>query len=294
MVSDHLQRNANVIHAFLSAVLAQLKTILQVSRILYFSDGAASQYKNFKNLTNLCNHVTDFGIEAEWHFFATSHGKGPYDGISGTVKRLVARASLQAATAEQILTPPDLFSWAVTNIHGIKFIFVSADAIKNHESTFALEQRYSLVQTIPGTRSHHSFVSLSRNSMSMKRISADTMFNTIHLNVNEVGGGESAVTKHSNDTYHPGQYVACTYDSEWHIGNIVERSDSNSDVLINFMQRKDQNRLSWPRHEDKCWVPFQHILCTIGVPLADGTSARQYRIVMKDYTNIMYLHNRSN
>ena len=117
MVSDHLQRNANVIHAFLSAVLAQLKTILQVSRILYFSDGAASQYKNFKNLTNLCNHVTDFGIEAEWHFFATSHGKGPYDGISGTVKRLVARASLQAATAEQILTPPDLFSWVVTNIH---------------------------------------------------------------------------------------------------------------------------------------------------------------------------------
>ena len=66
--------------------------------------------------------------------------------------------------------------------------------------------------------------------MSMKRISADTMFNTIHLNVNEVGGGESAVTKNSNDIYHPGQYVACTYDSEWHIGNIVGRSDLNSDV----------------------------------------------------------------
>ena len=121
VVSDHLQHNANVVHAFLSAVLAHLKTVLQVSRILYFSDGAASQYKNVKNLTNLCNHVTDFGIEAEWHFFATSHGKSSCDGIGGTVKRLVARASLQAATAEQILTPPDLFLWAVTNIHGIKF-----------------------------------------------------------------------------------------------------------------------------------------------------------------------------
>jgi hypothetical protein len=130
--------------------------------------------------------------------------------------------------------------------------------------------------------------------MSMKRISADSMFNTIHLKVNAVGSSESAVTKHSDDAYQPGQYVACTYDSEWHIGNIVERSDSNSDVLINFMQRKDQNRLSWPQHEDKCWVPFQHILCTIGVPLADGISARQYRIAMQDYTNIMYLYSRNN
>ena len=50
--------------------------------------------------------------------------------------------------------------------------------------------------------------------MSMKRISADSMFNTIHLKVNAVGSSESAVTKHSDDAYQPGQYVACTYDSE--------------------------------------------------------------------------------
>ena len=41
----------------------------------YFSDGAASQYKNKKNLINLTHHFEDFDIEAEWHFFATSHGK---------------------------------------------------------------------------------------------------------------------------------------------------------------------------------------------------------------------------
>ena len=43
-------------------------------------------------------------MEAEWHFFATSHGKSPCDGIGGTTKRLAARASLQSAADNQILT----------------------------------------------------------------------------------------------------------------------------------------------------------------------------------------------
>jgi len=47
-----------------------------------------------KNL-NLCHHKSDFGMDAEWHFFATSHGKGPCDGLGGTIKRLAARASLR-------------------------------------------------------------------------------------------------------------------------------------------------------------------------------------------------------
>ena len=61
---------------------------------MYFSDGAASQYKNRKNFLNLCFHKSDFGVPAEWHFSATSHGKGACDGLGGTVKCLAARASL--------------------------------------------------------------------------------------------------------------------------------------------------------------------------------------------------------
>ena len=41
----------------------------------YFSDGFPAQYKNYKNFTNLLMHKKVFGMKAEWHFFATSHGK---------------------------------------------------------------------------------------------------------------------------------------------------------------------------------------------------------------------------
>ena len=58
-----------------------------VSNIVYFSDGSAGQYKNLKNFLNLCLHDEDFDIPAEWHFFATSHGKGPSNEIGGTIKR---------------------------------------------------------------------------------------------------------------------------------------------------------------------------------------------------------------
>ena len=43
---------------------------------------------------NLCYHKEDFWVQAEWHFYATSHGKGPCDGIGGTVKCLAAMTSL--------------------------------------------------------------------------------------------------------------------------------------------------------------------------------------------------------
>jgi len=69
------------------------------------------QYKNSKNFINLWNHQNDFGVLAEWHFFATSHGKGPSDGIGGTTKREATRASLQRSYHDQILTPNKLFEF---------------------------------------------------------------------------------------------------------------------------------------------------------------------------------------
>lgn len=126
VVSDCMQHDSITVHVFIGVVLKYIKQCYPyIKTIKYFSDGAASQYKNFKNFSNLMHHQEDFnGLSAEWHFFATSHGKSPCDGIGGTVKRLVARTSLQAANSNHILTPEQLFEWAAVNITGIKFFFV--------------------------------------------------------------------------------------------------------------------------------------------------------------------------
>jgi hypothetical protein len=50
-------------------------------KIYYFTHGAASQYNKRKKCINLCYHKDDFGMDAMWHFFAVSHGKGGCVGI---------------------------------------------------------------------------------------------------------------------------------------------------------------------------------------------------------------------
>jgi hypothetical protein len=55
---------------------------------VYFSDGAASRYKN---CVYLCHHEDDYGVHAEWYFFAISHMKDVHDSMGGTTKHLAMR-----------------------------------------------------------------------------------------------------------------------------------------------------------------------------------------------------------
>ena len=75
--------DAVAVHLFQRHLVEFLITNYNVTKMIYFSDGCAGQYKNCKNFINLCHHYEDFGLVAEWYFFATSHGKGPPDGVGG-------------------------------------------------------------------------------------------------------------------------------------------------------------------------------------------------------------------
>ena len=136
VISDCLHHDTIAVYLFQKKLIEFLvKTLGHLpKRILYFSDGAASQYKNRKNFLNLCHHLSDFGIPAEWHFFATSHGKGACDGLGGTVKRLAARASLQRPYEDQIVTPLQLYEWATVNIPSTVFAYCSTEEYLTEKS----------------------------------------------------------------------------------------------------------------------------------------------------------------
>ena len=75
-----------------------------------------------KNVINLCHHQEDFSLEAEWVFFATSHGKSPCDGIGGTVKRLVGKRSFQRSPKNQILDYKSMIDLCREEINEIIFL----------------------------------------------------------------------------------------------------------------------------------------------------------------------------
>ena len=129
-ISECLTHDTTAVYLFQKCFIALLKMVApQIKKVIieYFSDGAASQYKNRKIFLNLCHHEEDFGLAAEWHFTATSHGKGACDGLGGTVKRLAARASLQRPYEQQIMTPRQLFDWASANISAVCFEYCTIE-----------------------------------------------------------------------------------------------------------------------------------------------------------------------
>lgn len=164
--------DSTAVHVSLKTVTDFIESLSDTAeKIYYFSDGAPQQFKNFKNFVNLYYHHEDFGICAEWHFFASYHGKGPCDGVGGILERAAARASLQLPFDKQISNARELYEWAVqpNNLPKIEIRYSStADYKRAAES---LNVRYSRGKTITGTQKYHCVVPETDGSLTMKLIS---------------------------------------------------------------------------------------------------------------------------
>ena len=161
-ISDCLTHDTVAVHMFQRKLVGYIETKLgwRPNKIYYFSDGAAAQYKNCKNFVNLTMHDADFGVKAEWHFFATAHGKSPCDGIGGTLKRLAKQASLRGTLIE---TPLQFYHYLQANVTGTHVeYFLKTDWIKESET---LHPRFAAARTVPGTRNVHCVCPSSRAGM---------------------------------------------------------------------------------------------------------------------------------
>ena len=162
LISDCNTHDTVAVHLFQHHLINHLQEKFQfVTNIVYFSYGCAGQYKNIKNFLNLCLHEEDFDIPAEWQFFAISHGKGPSDGIGGTIKREATKARLQRPYKDQILTALDLFHFVESSLNGINAEFLTCADWQTEEDL--LRERFSIAKTIAGTRQLHGFKPLSKS-----------------------------------------------------------------------------------------------------------------------------------
>ena len=102
--------------------------------------------------SNLSKWESTFGIKVNWHFFATSHGKGVIDGIGGTVKLSVWRA-VRSGNA-RASKPYDFYQLAVERNPNVKFHFVSAETVQLRAKE--IQPYWDQVLRIIGTRSVHT------------------------------------------------------------------------------------------------------------------------------------------
>ena len=170
VISDVLNHDTVAVQLFITKLLDFLKPKLEIRKCIFMSDGAASQYKNRKNFSCICGFKDKYNVEIEWHFFATSHGKGPCDAIGGTVKRMAARASLAKEHEHPITNPRQLYDW-LTNCEKTKmsFCFVTTDEYKKASKKFS--SQFKKAKPIPGTQKHHCFIPISSTQIATKLFS---------------------------------------------------------------------------------------------------------------------------
>ena len=222
VISECSTHDTVAVHLFQKVLIDFLSSNIAKPRfIIYFSDGCAAQYKNKKNFINLCHHEKDFGIAAEWHFFATSHGKGPCDGVGGTVKRLAARASLQRPYDNQIMTPRQLFEFGQSEIKQVNFCYTTVE--QHDQEAKHLEDRFTISRTIPGTHRLHSFRPISKEEIEVRDFSVSPKKRNEYICIKE------RIDKDSESSMNPTYltfadlqgYVTAEYDGYWWLACIL-------------------------------------------------------------------------
>ncbi|KAJ8050563.1 hypothetical protein HOLleu_03812 [Holothuria leucospilota] len=113
-VSDDRGHNTSTIKArpILDSLVPRVtKLAPDIKGIHYWTDSPTAQYRNKTIFSIVADHYTIFdGVYATWNYFESGHGKGPCDGVGGTVKRLADDAVKRGAVMQNA---NDFYSWAV-------------------------------------------------------------------------------------------------------------------------------------------------------------------------------------
>ena len=248
-----------------------------LTQIEYFSDGCASQYKNYKNFFNLTFHQQDFGINATWNFFATSHGKSPCDGLGGTIKRKLANESLCRTIENPIITAIQAFEYCKRAMPSIEFFFIEKEHL--HPIRTKLQNRYAGASTLPGTRSYHVFIPNEVGIISYKRTAEDQVLSGTH-NFLKKSLANYIIPKIQD-------YVAVVYDNHWWIGLVEALEEETLEAKVKFMTPHGPRKsFYWPARDDTCFVPFSSILRIVNTLAPTSQSGRTYQLTDSDFKAI--------
>lgn len=283
LISDYLSHDKYAVHIFMNRLFGFIKSANpSVSEIVMFSDGSAAQFKNRFLFSNLFWFKKEFELDNfEWNFFATSHGKGPVDGLGGALKRSVRRGVLSRKFS---VADAQTFANACKGSTA-KIIVVSPAEIEGQKAF--LDQRWILVGGLKGTQQVHHVVathsyaiSYSRVSKGMPIVDHDFMApNSKPKTANDNPPMSLDSEIDSADLMKPGDFVKVSLSgkksTKLYIGMIKERDVVDSEVQ--FMRRRKPSPHTFViKERDISWVANDS-LTKISCPTL--TNRNQYNFV---------------
>ena len=152
LLSNDLSPSKESILIFLENVLFSL--LQSDTKVLHIqSDGPSSQFKNNFIANCLSWFEKTFNAKVYWNFFASSHGKGPVDGIGDTIKQTAANV---VTSHKGMITDSSIFADAVESISKVKAFHITSQDVAIRLAGFGLCQLVKNAPALPGiSRAHH-------------------------------------------------------------------------------------------------------------------------------------------
>lgn len=286
-ITSETNHSAPTTIAFLTKLVEEVKVMLPGLRMIhYVSDSPASQYRNKSIMQFLGKHTALFGVVATWDYLEAGHGKGPCDGVGGSIKRSADIAVKKGTTI--ISSAKDFFSWASRNEESaITALYINAgniEAGKRHIKNATLVKGISKVHSVREydgilwmreTSCHQACCSITPTCEGW--ISTEMAVEHAEPEEPEVEHAEpeepeveqemAEDAEPANETvhnqavlYNVGDLVEAQYGSRRYRGRVIEYDTESSDYFISFMQGKKDGTFIWPKRKDEVWVTSANVL----------------------------------
>ena len=275
-ITDEKSHAAPTTLAFLTKLMSEVKANLPGIQIMhYISDSPSSQYRNRSIVKFIANHAAYFeGVNATWDYLESGHGKGPCDGVGGSLKK---SADLAVKKGEIINGASSFFEWAQRTDSSITCLLVKQEDIAAAEKRLRNPVNVKGISSVHSLRPYNNCIWMRETSCYQpccaENPSCPGWLNTgIQINNVETPAVEEdrapvPVTRsHKSSTpdmgdseptqsvtYEVDDLVEFQYKKRNYIGKILDVSEEEHEYLISFM-RKVKNKYVWPKQASEAWV----------------------------------------
>ena len=268
VVSDELQHDKFAVTAFNRAILNDaVSSGINIQELHMFSDGAGSQFKNRFILSQVAQpsllHANLRSLD--WSFFATAHGKGPVDGVGGTVKRAVWRRILQEKVV--VNSAHEFYQCAQQCCPNVCMQFVQSSEIAQVRSELEGLWAANEPRRIPVTHDLHFAKAASSTSLLVSAVSPFLMVPVNHVTPDISVPSRAVQIFHSQEasssvvpsndspavTVEVDKYYAVDYVNRFYIGRVLKPGSKTDYWCMKFLHQYMRNgevRFHWPRAAD--------------------------------------------
>lgn len=271
VASDNRDHNKESATVYLYYVIQAYKNMssepIQYLRI--FSDGPASQFKN-RYMAAMLQHLRQHWDleEMRWSFSATSHGKGPVDGIGGMVKRV---AWQQVRTRKASVTNAETFVSVVQPLTTTTILLDTPEQFAEIQNILQIQTIFSNAPYISGISEDHDWISTAEQPFSRKFLSSGNDLPPPAPQILKIVELTNDTPVKDETLFVAGQWVQVTYDGETFPGEIVETlSEQPQEYRVKVMHPWGLY-WRWPERDDIALYLASNVLKRIEPPLVVGS-----------------------